>query len=111
MITFFDFLYRSLATKLIDLENIRTEKQYQSAFIHKLFIFKIINANLSIILTIYIRRDLASLNNLLLGQMTTRVVTILISKIIVPYLKYYLKKHLYFKQIRKNAEIQKGIQK
>lgn len=82
-----NFLYRLASGKMMALENHKYEFEYNNAFIKKIFLFQFINANLSIIVLIYQAKasDLKQLNNLLLGQVSMKIVSMFGSRIVSKY--------------------------
>ena len=62
-----DFCYMMCCNVIMRNENHKLEEDYNSSFIKKIFIFKFINANVSLIWTVYKERELEKLNNILLG--------------------------------------------
>jgi len=62
-----NYLYRMIAVPLSKLENRKFEEDYNSTLIKKLFFFNFINANISLIYTLYTKLDITEMNNLLIG--------------------------------------------
>ena len=101
-----NYLYRMTAGPLVNLENHKYEEDYNKSYIRKIFWFMFINANVSIIFTIYndIQQDsdnaIQNLSILIIGMVAQKVATHFMSKIIGRYLIFQAQKWLYFYQCK-----------
>ena len=98
-----NYLYRTVATPLVELENIKFEEDHNNALTRKIFIFQFVNANVSIIYSIYTETNLKSLNILLLGMLGAKVVSTFASKVISKWMMYKVKEYHYFYLCRQQA--------
>lgn len=102
-----NYLYRTVATPLVRLENIKFEEDFNNALTRKIFIFQFVNANVSIIYSIYTETNLKSLNILLLGMLGAKVVSTFASKVIAKWVMYKAKEWDYFRRCRQEAKKQR----
>ena len=68
-----------------------------------MFIFKFINANIAVIFTIYNERNLAKLNQLLIGQIIVKIGTAFNTLALTPYVIMRAKKGLYFAKCKAHS--------
>ncbi len=61
-ITLLNHLYNTMAKKFTDLENHRTDSEYEKALIFKTFLFQFVNSNIAIAYTAFFNRDYLSTN-------------------------------------------------
>lgn len=53
VIALIDFMYSSIATYFVEIENHKYQDSYERSYVYKIFIFKFINTNLSIFYTAF----------------------------------------------------------
>lgn len=57
VIAVIDFLYSSIATYFVNIENHKYHDSYEKSYVYKIFIFKFINTNLSLFYTAFTEED------------------------------------------------------
>ena len=98
-----NYAYKTIAEPLLKLENKKFEDEYNNSFIKKLFIFEFINANVSLISTIYSDKDMKKLNQIVLGTIGTKIFSLFSSRVVMKWLMYEFKKIMYFSACKDKA--------
>lgn len=80
VIAVIDFLYSSIATYFVNIENHKYHDSYEKSYVYKIFIFKFINTNLSLFYTAFNEQDFNQLYYLILGMAITKSVQIFLLK-------------------------------
>jgi hypothetical protein len=99
-----DAIYHKLLGKMIEYENHKYDDMYLSSFTSKLFLFKFVNTNLSVIVTIWRVNDIYTLYSLLVGMIISKSLTFFFFKIIYRYMITTYRRKLYFRKVKSLAE-------
>lgn len=107
-IEIFDFIYSYAATYYVNLENHKFVDSFEKSYVFKMFIFKFINTNISILYTAFIadRNDKNKFDNLyylLLGMAGTKSIKIFFLKHLRKIATFWAKKRWYFRSVVKEA--------
>lgn len=103
IINIINFVYSWMADFFVKWENHKYNDSYEKSYVLKMFIFKFINTNLSIIYTAFVIGDFKQLYDLILGMVVTKVVTILLLKNGMKIVKNWLMKKMYFRKVKAAA--------
>lgn len=103
VIAIIDFLYSTIATYFVNIENHKYHDSYEKSYVYKIFIFKFINTNLSLFYTAFSEQDFNQLYYLILGMAITKSVQIFLLKNFKRLALFWLKKRLYFRSVLQSA--------
>lgn len=103
-------IFTIVAEPLEELQNNKHQQQYINSFALKVFIFKVINTNISLIYTIYTQSTGSDaqneLYNLIVGMIAVKMLNLFAMQFVYKWFMFHLHKVLYFKKCKELGEEQ-----